>query len=147
MNSKMFAVLTSARRSRYNRNVVVEPGSVNAKHFSKVFCSRSVDGDEIEDGRGADRGLTYSEEKASHGDKAINPLKICTKDNTGLSQQYGKLEGLPKTLEELYIRGRWLIGLLVLQSSSGLVLQQYGSLLERHIVVTIFLTMLVSSPE
>lgn len=144
MNRTMFSVLTSARRSRYNRNVVVEPGSANPKYHPKVFCSRSIDGDEIEDGGEAGRALSYSEEKASRSDKTVSSLKIGAKENTGLSQQYGKTEGFPKTLEELYIRGRWLIGLLVLQSSSGLVLQRYESLLQRHVVVTIFLTMLVS---
>ena len=35
--------------------------------------------------------------------------------------------------EESYIRGRWLLGLLVLQSSSSFVLDRYQDLLKEHI--------------
>lgn len=38
---------------------------------------------------------------------------------------------------------RWLLGLLVLQSSSSFVLDSYQELLKDHLVVTLFLTMLV----
>ena len=40
---------------------------------------------------------------------------------------------------------RWLLGLLVLQSTSSLVLDQYQQLLRDHLVVTLFLTMLVGA--
>ena len=40
---------------------------------------------------------------------------------------------------------RWLLGLLVLQSSSSFVLEQYQELLKQHLVVTVFLTMLVGA--
>lgn len=42
-------------------------------------------------------------------------------------------------------RGRWLLGLLVLQSTSSFVLDAYQDLLKQHIVVTLFLTMLVGA--
>jgi Mg/Co/Ni transporter MgtE len=48
-------------------------------------------------------------------------------------------------LSEVYARGRWLVGLLVLQSSSSFVLDRYQELLKEHIVVTLFLTMLVGA--
>ena len=38
---------------------------------------------------------------------------------------------------------RWLLGLLVLQSMSSVVLDSYQELLRDHLVVTLFLTMLV----
>ena len=38
---------------------------------------------------------------------------------------------------------RWLLGLLILQSISSVVLDSYQDLLKEHIVVTFFLTMLV----
>ena len=38
---------------------------------------------------------------------------------------------------------RWLLGLLILQSISSVVLDSYQNLLKEHIVVTFFLTMLV----
>lgn len=40
---------------------------------------------------------------------------------------------------------RWLLGLLVLQSSSSFVLDRYEGLLKEHIFVTLFLTMLVGA--
>ncbi|KAL0055784.1 hypothetical protein WJX82_004301 [Trebouxia sp. C0006] len=46
---------------------------------------------------------------------------------------------------EAWSRGRWLLGLLVLQSTSSFVLEQYQQLLKEHLVVTVFLTMLVGA--
>eukprot|EP00878_Enallax_costatus_P005776 GHUV01006055.1.p1 GENE.GHUV01006055.1~~GHUV01006055.1.p1 ORF type:complete len:300 (+),score=76.53 GHUV01006055.1:133-1032(+) len=54
----------------------------------------------------------------------------------------------PKELpvwDEALTRGRWLLGLLVLQSTSSFVLDSYQELLRDHIVVTLFLTMLVGA--
>ena len=47
--------------------------------------------------------------------------------------------------EEAWSRGRWLLGLLVLQSMSSFVLDGYQELLKEHLVVTLFLTMLVGA--
>eukprot|EP00882_Tetradesmus_deserticola_P004211 GHRQ01004447.1.p1 GENE.GHRQ01004447.1~~GHRQ01004447.1.p1 ORF type:complete len:305 (+),score=30.85 GHRQ01004447.1:262-1176(+) len=47
--------------------------------------------------------------------------------------------------DEAMRRGRWLLGLLVLQSTSSFVLDSYQDLLKDHIVVTLFLTMLVGA--
>lgn len=44
------------------------------------------------------------------------------------------------------MRRRWLLGLLILQSISSVVLDSYQDLLKEHIVVTFFLTMLVRAP-
>eukprot|EP00752_Nemacystus_decipiens_P003604 g3322.t1 len=48
-------------------------------------------------------------------------------------------------LAETYERGRWLLGLLALQSTSSFVLDKYQDLLRQHVVVTLFLTMLVGA--
>lgn len=40
---------------------------------------------------------------------------------------------------------RWLLGLLVLQSSSSVVLEKYEALIQEHLFVTLFLTMLVGA--
>ena len=40
---------------------------------------------------------------------------------------------------------RWLLGLLVLQSMSSIVLDWYQQLLRDHLVITLFLTMLVGA--
>lgn len=49
------------------------------------------------------------------------------------------------TIEEAISRGRWLVGLLVLQSSSSFILDAYQDLIKDHLVVTFFLTMLVGA--
>ncbi|KAF8065428.1 MgtE [Scenedesmus sp. PABB004] len=54
----------------------------------------------------------------------------------------------PKALpvwDEAVTRGRWLVGLLLLQSASSVVLDSYQDLLRDHLVVTLFLTMLVGA--
>lgn len=46
---------------------------------------------------------------------------------------------------DLYDRGRWLIGLLVLQSCSSFILANYEKLLAEHQALIYFLTMLVGA--
>ncbi|KAF5828919.1 hypothetical protein DUNSADRAFT_16831 [Dunaliella salina] len=48
-------------------------------------------------------------------------------------------------VEEAIVRGKWLLGLLIVQSTSSFVLSSYEELLRDHIVVTLFLTMLVGA--
>ena len=47
--------------------------------------------------------------------------------------------------DEVGERSVWLLGLLVLQSLSGVVLQRYEQLLAEHVVIAVFLTMLVGA--
>ncbi len=42
-------------------------------------------------------------------------------------------------------RRRWLLGLLVLQSSSSFILDKYEPLIREHLFITLFLTMLVGA--
>jgi len=51
----------------------------------------------------------------------------------------------PAWMVEAWTRGRWLVGLLILQSTSSFVLGLYEDLLREHLVVTLFLTMLVGA--
>lgn len=52
----------------------------------------------------------------------------------------------PRTVVgEAVSRGRWLLGLLVLQSTSSFILDSYQDLIRQHLVVTLFLTMLVGA--
>lgn len=48
-------------------------------------------------------------------------------------------------LDEAWKRGTWLLGLLVAQSSSSVVLERYADLVKDHIEITLFLTMLVGA--
>ena len=57
-----------------------------------------------------------------------------------------RLPGLDRSAAaEALSRGRWLLGLLVLQSSSSFILDAYQDLIREHLVVTLFLTMLVGA--
>lgn len=51
----------------------------------------------------------------------------------------------PSVMVEAWSRAKWLLGLLVLQSSSSLILNEYEALIKDHLVVTLFLTMLVGA--
>ena len=57
----------------------------------------------------------------------------------------GAGDGGSSLLEEVQERGVWLVCLLVLQSASGVVLQRYEAMLSRHVIITVFLTMLVGA--
>ncbi len=54
-------------------------------------------------------------------------------------------EMMRRVLKEALERGRWLIGLMLLQSTSSWILNQYTALLEQHMIVISFLTMLVGA--
>ena len=56
-----------------------------------------------------------------------------------------RAEQLDSVLSEAWSRGKWLLGLLVLQSMSSVVLDKYQALIREHLVVTLFLTMLVGA--
>ncbi|CAM9728295.1 unnamed protein product, partial [Hapterophycus canaliculatus] len=63
----------------------------------------------------------------------------------GAGQVGDLIEADASPVAESYERGRWLLGLLVLQSTSSSVLDKYQDLLREHVVVTLFLTMLVGA--
>eukprot|EP00892_Ulva_mutabilis_P007579 jgi/Ulvmu1/5193/UM021_0210.1 len=48
-------------------------------------------------------------------------------------------------LDEAWSRGKWLLGLLFLQSASSIILDRYQEMLRDHLVITLFLTMLVGA--
>lgn len=48
-------------------------------------------------------------------------------------------------LDEAASRGRWLVGLLVVQSLSSVVLERFEPLIREHLTITLFLTMLVGA--
>ena len=55
-------------------------------------------------------------------------------DLEDLSPSKSKSDLDDNILSEVYARGRWLVGLLVLQSSSSFVLDRYQDLLKEHLV-------------
>jgi hypothetical protein len=56
-----------------------------------------------------------------------------------------RAERVDSILAETWSRGKWLLGLLVLQSMSSVVLDNYQDLIREHLVITLFLTMLVGA--
>ena len=62
-----------------------------------------------------------------------------------LSSSFLTLADGGTVLDEAWKRGTWLLGLLVLQSSSSVVLEKYADLVKDHIEITLFLTMLVGA--
>ncbi|KAG2452799.1 hypothetical protein HYH02_003028 [Chlamydomonas schloesseri] len=65
-------------------------------------------------------------------------------DMCDLTDESGPPAAMP-VVEEALSRGRWLLGLLIVQSTSSFVLDAYQELLRDHLVVTLFLTMLVGA--
>jgi hypothetical protein len=77
---------------------------------------------------------------------------LSTAQNQLLAKSYQKDENRkddkPSSLSEssdLYDRGTWLIGLLILQSCSSFILAKYETLLAEHQALIYFLTMLVGA--
>lgn len=69
--------------------------------------------------------------------------------NLGLPDLYCSILPTPppelSAVTEAFNRGKWLMGLLILQSTSSIVLDRYEVLLRDHLFVTLFLTMLVGA--
>ena len=79
-------------------------------------------------------------------DQGMPDAELCDLAKAAAPQQAGFLRADGGSVAaEAFSRGRWLLGLLVVQSTSSIVLDAYGSLLQDHIVVTLFLTMLVGA--
>jgi hypothetical protein len=66
-------------------------------------------------------------------------------DNNDNSSSFLTLSDGGTVLDEAWKRGTWLLGLLVAQSSSSVVLERYADLVKDHIEITLFLTMLVGA--
>ena len=66
-------------------------------------------------------------------------------DNNDASSSFLTLSDGGTVLDEAWKRGTWLLGLLVLQSSSSVVLERYADLVKDHIEITLLLTMLVGA--
>lgn len=81
-------------------------------------------------------------ESADQRGAAVDTLPV---DEAGLDVAGTGASISRSAISEAYERGKWLVGLLVLQSSSSFVLDKYQDLIREHLVVTLFLTMLVGA--
>lgn len=83
----------------------------------------------------------WAAKEAQRCDDGDPDLELCELEEVAFSPP-----SPPRTsLQEALTRGRWLVGLLVLQSTSSFILESYEDLLRQHLVVTVFLTMLVGA--
>jgi hypothetical protein len=83
----------------------------------------------------------WAAKEAQRCDDGDPDLELCELEEVAYSPP-----SPPRTsLQEAFTRGRWLVGLLVLQSTSSFILESYEDLLREHLVVTVFLTMLVGA--
>ena len=73
------------------------------------------------------------------------------KSDAPVQWQAGSAGGHPWSLAcsrvgaEAWDRGRWLVGLMLMQSTSSWIIGQYTTLLEEHMIIISFLTMLVGA--
>lgn len=66
-------------------------------------------------------------------------------DNDDENLKYKKKSHSNNYYQIIYDRGSWLIGLLILQSFSSIILSKYEQLLQQHPVLIYFLTMLIGA--
>jgi cation transporter-like permease len=85
----------------------------------------------------------WAAQEASRCDGGDPDLELCELPEVRDAPQ--SIYSKSSTLQEALNRGRWLVGLLVLQSSSSFILDSYQELIKQHLVVTLFLTMLVGA--
>lgn len=84
----------------------------------------------------------WGEMEAARCDGGDPDLELCEFEEIRKAPLNPGKEGV---VREVMNRGRWLVGLLVLQSSSSFILDKYQELIKEHLVVTLFLTMLVGA--
>ena len=110
---------------------ISDPSYFPRFHYS---CKKLSDGDQV--GGGSIR--EWGAKEAQRCDDGDPDLELCE-----LPEIIDSVVPLNRsTIEETISRGRWLVGLLVLQSSSSFILDSYQELIKQHLVVTLFLTML-----
>jgi len=89
--------------------------------------------------------LLQDRDRCETGDPDIEQCSVLDEEEEKKNKAAKKGVADQDVFEEAYTRGRWLLGLLVLQSSSSVVLDNFQELLKENIVVTLFLTMLVGA--
>ncbi|KAI8113542.1 hypothetical protein M9435_003543 [Picochlorum sp. BPE23] len=126
----------------------------DGKHADKVYAS--VRGEDRDERASLDEWESSQSERCETGDPT---LELCTtsfgedspidiEENSSIHQKDAAVvteSPMKSPIGEAYDRGKWLVGLLILQSSSSFVLDSYQELIKEHLVVTLFLTMLVGA--
>ncbi|KAL3140202.1 hypothetical protein ABBQ38_004477 [Trebouxia sp. C0009 RCD-2024] len=115
---------------------------LTATQLSAIEDGLGVTGSELYANKQADlyeeqQARLYEEQQAALCDSGLPDTEVCDVLQVPPAEM--------PIFSEAWSRGRWLLGLLVLQSTSSFVLEQYQELLKQHLVVTVFLTMLVGA--
>lgn len=111
---------------------------------------------DVEEGQGGDGALMS---KISELQSKNNELEVTVSLlKANLDQLKSKTRKVPSMMDDipgagkhssflqgLYDRGSWLIGLLVVQSFSSIILSSYENLLNQHPAIVFFLTMLIGA--
>ena len=99
-------------------------------------------------GGGGGGGTAIDIENGQYG--SVRPAdysSLTKKKNNDSPAEWGQHElGLVGRVgPEAWDRGRWLVGLMLMQSTSSWILAKYTTLLEEHMIIISFLTMLVGA--
>lgn len=123
----------------------------HGKYADRVYAS--IRGEDRDERASLDEWESSQSERCETGDPT---LELCTtsfgEDSIDIEEDTIERGAAVVTespmkspIGEAYDRGKWLVGLLILQSSSSFVLDSYQELIKEHLVVTLFLTMLVGA--
>ena len=130
------------QRDLANRLLAAQTGWVSLpKKKTKTDPDASSDAPSVSD------ALSNLGPRSLSGTEAVSSTRRSTDDDTDTdaSSSFLSLSDGGGVLDEAWARGTWLLGLLVLQSSSSVVLERYSDLVKDHIEITLFLTMLVGA--
>lgn len=137
----------AAHHRRLSQSKAIEEGKGSHVHPScalphpSPFCLFCPLTTEKESAASAATVQEWGSKEAARCDDGDPDLELCE-----LPEVLDSAAPAPRTtIDEALSRGRWLVGLLVLQSSSSFILDSYQDLIRQHLVVTLFLTMLVGA--
>lgn len=108
------------------------------------LCAVSFDGDTLDTLDKLDESTTFQAQD-TRNDTIVKERTVAAAAATDDSPTTVSSSITKSAISEAYERGKWLVGLLILQSSSSFVLDKYQDLIREHLVVTLFLTMLVGA--
>ena len=109
------------------------------------LCAVSFDDGAITDSEAVASAASASSVSASGTKAAVKPGDAEPGAAAAAATDSADVSVTKSAVGEAYERGKWLVGLLILQSSSSFVLDKYQDLIREHLVVTLFLTMLVGA--
>lgn len=111
---------------------VVEADSILSRFFADADTSQLIEDDEEEEG-----GLELACLVGDASDNTDGDCEVLIEPASEMTE--------PSFREQVQDRALWLVGLLVLQSMSSFIIARNESLLQHHVIIVRFLTMLVGA--